>query len=217
MRRTEAGQTLPLVALMIVVAGGAMLLLGSLGGAAVSRAQAQTAADAAALAGVLDGPAEASSVAAANGGRLVQFEERGGQAFVRVEVGRATATARARRGSAGSGRSGVRAGRTAPTPGGLAPALQLALAQAARLLGRGVPITSGYRSPAEQARLWAARSANPYPVARPGTSAHERGMAVDVPRRFVADLLRVAARVGLCQPYPSADPVHFELCRLPSP
>jgi uncharacterized protein YcbK (DUF882 family) len=95
----------------------------------------------------------------------------------------------------------------------LAPALQVALGRAEALLGRPVPITSGYRSPADQARLWAQRALNPYPVARPGTSAHERGVAVDVPRSFVPVLLTVAGQAGLCHPYPVADPVHFELCR----
>ncbi|MDQ1443735.1 MAG: D-alanyl-D-alanine carboxypeptidase [Acidimicrobiaceae bacterium] len=120
------------------------------------------------------------------------------------------ATARARRVDGwGSGDSSARA----PARGGLDPAMQAALAQAASLLGRTVPITSGYRSKAEQASLYAQRSSNPYPVARPGSSAHERGRAVDVPRQFVPLLLAVSGRVGLCHPYPVADPVHFELCR----
>ena len=42
---------------------------------------------------------------------------------------------------------------------------------------------------------------------------HERGLAIDVPRTFVATLRAVAAAVGLCQPLPVSDPVHFELCR----
>ena len=76
-----------------------------------------------------------------------------------------------------------------------------------------VPITSGWRSHAEQQRLYDDRGTNPYPVAAPGTSAHERGRAVDVPRSFVARLAAVAPRVGLCHPWPETDPVHFELCR----
>ena len=87
-----------------------------------------------------------------------------------------------------------------------------ALARARELLGVAVPITSGYRSPEKQAELWAHRASNPFPVARPGQSAHERGMAVDVPLSFVARLLTVARQAGLCRPYPVADPVHFELC-----
>ena len=47
---------------------------------------------------------------------------------------------------------------------------------------------------------------------------HERGLAVDVPSAFVAELAAVSAQTGLCQRYPHADPVHFELCdrRLPA-
>jgi hypothetical protein len=220
MREREAGQILPLVALLMVAAGAGALLLGRLGGAAVQRARAQTAADAAALAGALDGREAAASVALDNGARLVRFEARGAQAFVRVEVGAAGATARARRGSStrspsSSGAAGMLprwVGATAPARPGLAPALQLALARATALLGRPVPVTSGYRSPAEQARLYAHRAENPYPVAPPGTSAHERGLAIDVPPAFVPELLQVAGQVGLCHPYPVADPVHFELC-----
>lgn len=93
------------------------------------------------------------------------------------------------------------------------PELQEALRRAGELLGRPVPVTSGYRSTAEQAALYARRATNPYPVAVPGTSAHEKGRAVDVPRWFVPLLLSVAGRVGLCHPHPDTDPVHFELCR----
>jgi hypothetical protein len=88
-----------------------------------------------------------------------------------------------------------------------------AIARAGALLGEPVPITSGWRSRAQQAALWARRATNPYPVARPGTSMHERGLAIDVPRSFVAALRSVAAAAGLCQPLPVSDPVHFELCR----
>ena len=65
---------------------------------------------------------------------------------------------------------------------------------------------------AEQEALWDRRHANPYPVARPGTSDHERGMAVDVARADVPVVLAVAAEAGLCQPLPDRDPVHFVVC-----
>jgi hypothetical protein len=87
------------------------------------------------------------------------------------------------------------------------------LARADDLLGRPVPVVSGLRSRAEQERLWARRATNRYPVARPGTSAHERGMAVDVAASFAPTLARVAAETGLCRPLPDSDPVHFEPCR----
>lgn len=211
-RGREEGQVLPLVALPLVAAGAAVLLIGKVGGAAVARAQARTAADAAALAGALSGRPEAVLVARANGARLVRFQARGDETFVRVELRRAVATARARR-TVPPDAFALTGGPLVAARVGLAPALQAALAQAGARLGRAVPITSGYRSRAEQARLYARRATNPFPVARPGFSAHERGLAVDVPRSFVAALLRVARQVGLCQPYPVADPVHFELCR----
>ena len=202
----ERGQVLPLIALVLVVAGAAMLWLGKIGGAAVSRAQAQTAADMAALAGAVGGRDEAVALATANGARLVAFEQRGDQAWVKVELGRAVASARARRSHDADTDVG-------PAATGLAPALQEALAKVGQLLGRPVPVTSGFRSRAEQAALYAQRAFNPYPVAAPGTSAHERGRAVDVPRSFVPLLRAVAGRVGLCHPHPETDPVHFELCR----
>jgi hypothetical protein len=90
--------------------------------------------------------------------------------------------------------------------------MKAALAKAEQLLGEPVPITSGFRSTEEQAALYARRSENPYPVAPPGSSAHERGLAVDVPATFVPRLLSVAGQAGLCQPYPDTDPIHFEVC-----
>lgn len=51
--------------------------------------------------------------------------------------------------------------------------------------GRGVvggmrpTITSGYRDLEKQAALYAARASNPYPVNRPGDSAHNYGLAFD--------------------------------------
>ena len=95
---------------------------------------------------------------------------------------------------------------------GLAPALLAALARADALLGRSVPVVSGYRSRAEQEALWQARHLNPYPVAQPGTSLHEAGLAIDVPASFLPTMLMVAVEAGLCQPLPQTDPIHFEPC-----
>jgi hypothetical protein len=88
-----------------------------------------------------------------------------------------------------------------------------AIARAEALLGRPIPIVSGFRTRAEQERLWANRATNPFPVAPPGTSNHERGLAIDVPSSFVPVLRTVAPASGLCQPLPESDPVHFEPCR----
>jgi len=41
-------------------------------------------------------------------------------------------------------------------------------------------ITSGVRTKDEQARLYAARASNPFPVAPPGSSEHETGKAIDI-------------------------------------
>lgn len=205
----ERGQVTPLVALMICLVGFAALQIGDLGGAARERAAAQTAADAAALAGAAEGHAGAEDLARANGGRLLSFREIDADVLVEVQVGEVRAKARAR----GSELAGGGAGAGGGSATGLAPGLRAALARAEALLGRPVPITSGFRSTAQQRALWERRRANPYPVAPPGSSMHERGLAVDVPRAFVPRLLEVAGRAGLCQPYPRNDPVHFELCR----
>lgn len=93
----QRGQILPLVALAVVIAGGGAVLAGRLGEAAVSRAAARTAADAAALAGAAEGEGAAREVAAANGARVVRIETLGTDTRVVVQVGRAEAVGRARR------------------------------------------------------------------------------------------------------------------------
>lgn len=201
-RDDERGQALPIVLVIMAVAMGAALLLGELGSRALAESRAQTAADAAALAGAAEGPEAAAELARVNGSTSSNVEGAVGDATVTVRVGEADAIARAR----------------APVPSGtgaegLTPEMTAAVARAGALLGIPVPISSGWRSPAQQAALWANRHLNPYPVARPGTSMHERGLAIDVPRPFVATLRTVAGAVGLCQPLPVSDPVHFELCR----
>jgi hypothetical protein len=193
-----------LVVLLVVAVGGLCLGLGRMGGVANAKAQAQTAADAAALAAAAEGPEVAGAYAEANGAQLERVEPDGDDVTVWVHVGDVQAVARA---------TGEREGDVAGAATlGMAPDLRAALAAAARLLGVEVPVTSGWRSRAAQQRLHDDRGTNPYPVARPGTSAHERGRAVDVPRGFVARLASVASQVGLCHPWPETDPVHFELC-----
>jgi hypothetical protein len=191
-----------------------MVGMAAMGRVLADRAQARTAADAAALAGAVDGRSAARDVARANGARVVAYDTIDGAVVVKVARGRVTAFARARavhhRRAAVSGPyvpghgTGMRAGLVQP--------LVDALGKADRLLGTPVPIASGYRSVAQQQILWNNRAHNPYPVARPGTSHHQQGRAVDVPRWFVPRLLTVAADAGLCQPMPRTDPVHFELC-----
>lgn len=204
MVRDERGSATPLLALLVVAVGGLCLGVGHLGGLATTRAAAQTAADAAALAGAVEGEEAAAALAAANGGELVGFDDDDGAVQVEVRLGDARAWARATGGDRAP---------TGEAADGLVPELVDALAAAGRLLGRSVPVTSGWRSRAEQQRLYDDRATNRYPVARPGTSMHERGRAVDVPRWIVDRLASVSSHVGLCHPWPTTDPVHFELCR----
>ncbi len=92
---------------------------------------------------------------------------------------------------------------------------------AAALSARGIEIriTSGKRSTERQAALYANRASNPYPVARPGTSKHELGLAVDlVPTG--ARSSRISAAIGEAGEaqglrwggrFSKPDAVHFEL------
>jgi hypothetical protein len=61
----------------------------------VDRQRAHNAADAAALAGLVEGRQQAESVAAANSARLVSWSESGQSVTVTVQVGDQSATARA--------------------------------------------------------------------------------------------------------------------------
>lgn len=92
----EAGQVVPLVAAVLVVAAVIVLALVLLARGASDRARAQTAADAAALAGAADGEGAARAVAAANGGELTDYWAEGSEVWVAVEVGDAIARAKAR-------------------------------------------------------------------------------------------------------------------------
>src|SRR5438105_9201490 len=106
-RGGERGSAVPLIALVVLAIGGAIVLVGRIGGAAVDRASARTAADAAALAGAAEGRGVAASVAAADGGRIESYRDLGLETEVRVSVGRATAVARARRATGDSGDKGM--------------------------------------------------------------------------------------------------------------
>jgi uncharacterized membrane protein len=97
MKQTEQGAVTVLVGVAMVLVAWFTLFVIDLGAAATDRARAQTAADAAALAGVLEGREGADELAQANDGRLVNFVDADDEVEVRVEVGQATATARAAR------------------------------------------------------------------------------------------------------------------------
>ena len=204
----DRGQAVPLAVAMMALVAVALVAFVPFGAAVVERARARTAADAAALAGAADGEDAARELAEDNGGELLDFETRGDEVRVRVRVGDVDAYARAR----ATVRAVPGAGTSAGGRAGLAPVMLAALARADGLLGEPVPIVSGLRTRDQQQALWDRRHTNPYPVARPGTSDHERGLAVDVPRHAVADLVAVAGEAGLCQPLPDSDPVHFVVC-----
>ena len=193
----------------ILCAGLAVLLLAvgigvvRVSEALVTRQTAQSAADAVALAAA-HGLDRAEPMAAANGASVVGITTGAGWVEVEVEKAGARARARSTRAVAVGG-----AGAGGGTVGGLDPRVVAGLARAEALIGRRIPIVSGYRSPEQQAALWERRHSNPFPVAPPGSSAHERGLAVDV---SIADAALVESlHVGLCRPYPN-DPVHLELC-----
>ncbi len=84
--------------------------------------------------------------------------------------------------------------------------------------GVGIVVNSGWRSRAYQARLFdeavaehGSVSAAVEWVARPGTSVHEAGAAVDVgPYAAIDWLVQHGADLGLCQIYAN-EPWHFEL------
>ena len=73
--------------------------------------------------------------------------------------------------------------------------------------GKPLPITSGYRTTEEQAKLFANRGSNPNLVAPPGASKHEVGNAADISSTVPSSFLD---RFGLHRPYGSKDPVHVE-------
>ncbi|MGQ0743730.1 MAG: M15 family metallopeptidase [Acidimicrobiales bacterium] len=168
--------------------------------------RAQRVAAQAAAAGAADGPEAAWVEVVGRGGRLVSFELVGSDAVVTVEVAGTTATARAPVAAPDPALAGA-------NRQGLSPDLLAAIGRADSALGGPLSITSGLRSTARQAELYANRANNPFPVAPPGMSRHETGDAIDVPLAVAGRLAALAEVVGLCQPYPRTDPVHFELCR----
>jgi hypothetical protein len=93
--RREHGQTLPLIALVIVLIATILVVVSRVGVLVVDRSRAHAAADAAALAAINGGRPAAAAMATRNHGTLVSYDERDGSVEVRVRVGHATALARA--------------------------------------------------------------------------------------------------------------------------
>lgn len=190
------------------------------------RAEAQLAADAAALAAVAesapygsnDPRRQAEDVARANGAKLVScLCPAGGTAVqVRVAVDDVVADARATIDPAAF----YPLSATART--GLHPLLDRAVEELLAAAGGRVSLVSGWRSSDRQQELWAdalrrygsVEVADDW-VARPGTSMHERGLAVDLGGdvEHAADLVR-ALRLPLHRPL-AHEPWHFELAGSP--
>lgn len=72
-------------------------------------------------------------------------------------------------------------------------------------------VTSAYRSMTEQARLYANRARNPFPVAPPGRSKHNYGLAWDM--TGPASQLREAGAIWRAAggKWYESDPIHFEV------
>lgn len=193
------------------------------------RVRAQLAADAAALAAIAEsgptgrnlGPHAARRFAEANGAELVECLCEDGATAMQVEVRIGSIAARAR---AIYLPDLLRPVSRQPTTKGLHPDLAAAAAALVSAGAERIWVTSGWRSPDEQIVLWTealrrygtAEEADDW-VARPGTSMHERGLAVDLggdlslARRLIAEL-------GLPLVAPLAnEPWHFELSYVPHP
>lgn len=198
--------------------------VGQMSARADSRARAQTAADAAALAAVAEWApygggspyAAALHFAQLNDGDLRRCECDSGTSTVEVEVevDGVSATARAF----------VDVTLLMPAPGagggngGLDPRLQAALDRLLAAAEGRVWLESGYRSAETQRVLWEdalarygdAEIADDW-VARPGTSMHERGLAVDLTGdvEYAASMVE---QLGLPLVRPmSWEPWHFQL------
>jgi outer membrane lipoprotein SlyB len=95
--RHDAGQVVPLLAVVVALAAIGVLLLGRIGEAQTARARARTAADAVALAGAADGRDIAEDVARANDAAIVLWLDDGSSVEVAVAVDGQQAIARATR------------------------------------------------------------------------------------------------------------------------
>jgi hypothetical protein len=95
MGERDRGQAVPIVIGVVAVLGAMVVGIGRFAVDLRDAAQARTAADAAALAGVAGGPDAAREMASANGAALVSINEDGDDVIVVVSVGRARASARA--------------------------------------------------------------------------------------------------------------------------
>ena len=93
--RDDRGQAMPWLLLVVLLAMTLVAFAARLGPVVDDAAQARTAADAAALAGAVEGEGSARALAAANGGVLVSFARTGSAVEVVVQVGEVRARAEA--------------------------------------------------------------------------------------------------------------------------
>lgn len=89
----------------------------------------------------------------------------------------------------------------------------------------GVPIISGDRDFAKQTEIYnesvaagrPGRTASGNPIAKPGTSKHETGNAIDVDmKRATPEQIQALKAKGFTQPMPDKDPNHWELTAAPA-
>lgn len=105
--------------------------------------------------------------------------------------------------------------------GGVTPGTAAPTGNAAEIAkDTGVPIISGTRSNDKQWELydaWVASGRKGNPVARPGTSKHETGNAIDVDmKRATPEQISALKAKGFVQPLPDTDPNHWELRAAPA-
>ncbi len=187
------------------------------------KARAQLAADGAALAAAAeslfggggDGRLQAESYARRNGATLVSCDCPRGASVVEVEVSLADASARAR---AEVDPRFLRPADLGVTTAGLRPRMRRAVDELLTAAAGEVYLVSGFRSHERQVELWEAallkygdpEIADDW-VARPGSSLHEVGLAVDL-----AGNLELAAEIAVARGLPLYRPLynepwHFEL------
>lgn len=109
--------------------------------------------------------------------------------------------------------------------GGVAPTAGVTGNAAEIAKSTGVPILSGDRDFAKQSALYdesvaagrPGRTASGNPIAKPGTSKHETGNAIDVDmKRATPEQIAALKAKGFTQPMPDKDPNHWELTTAPA-
>lgn len=97
----------------------------------------------------------------------------------------------------------------------LQPLAMTAFKKASALSGGSIEVVQSYRSCAEQRaacmRLCSNANGCPNACARPGTSYHQLGAAIDISSDAFRDPRVVSAlqQSGWCEPLPTTDPLHF--------